>query len=294
MKKGDAAAALEDFKGADALVGVTSTGLAVGQALEKLGRLVEARDKLLEVARIAAKPGESQQIRDARTEADKLQARIAERIPAIKFELTGLPAAVSPVVSIDGEAMLPATLSLPRKVNPGKHAIAGHAEGYQEVQVDVSVAEREQKTAALAFVPIPKTPAVAPAPLPKVSPTPAPHPEPAASKGGFSTWFWAGLGVAGGGLVAGSVTGALSLTKVADIKSRCVENLCPDAEQTNIDSAKLLAHVSTGAFALGGVGLALLGYGLYDSGVFGGKDAHAGLKVEPVVGLGSFALRGTF
>lgn len=291
MKKNDAKAALEDFKGADAIMNVTSTGLAVGQALEKLGRLVEARDKYLEVARLPSKPGESAQIRDARTQADKLQGKVAERIPSIKFELSGLPASVLPTVSVDGEAVLASTLTLPRKVDPGKHVVSGNAEGFKEARVELELAEHEQKAAVLAFVPLPKE---APKVIVKHPPPPLPPPAPPV-KQGFSAFFWAGIGVTAAGIGAGTVTGVMSLGLASDAKANCTGNVCPESEASTIDKSLLLAHISTGSFALGGVGLGLLGYGLYDSGVFGGKaDAKAAFKVEPVVGPGSFTLRGSF
>ena len=289
MKKGETSGALEDFKGADAIMRVTSTGLAVGQALEKLGRLVDARDKYLEVARVPPKPGESNQIRDARAQADKLQGQVAERIPSIKFEVAGLPATVQPTVKVDSEVLDATTLTLPWKVDPGKHVVVGSAAGFNDLALDVVLAEREQKTLTLTFVAVPKT-----ALLPKqVVKTPLLPPPP--EKHGFSAFLWAGIGVTTLGVAAGSVTGVMSLGAVADAKANCPGNVCPETERDTIDNARLLAHLSTGSFALGGLGLGLLGYGLFDSGVFGGdRDAKTAFTVEPLVGPGSFALRGTF
>src|SRR5690606_34610716 len=87
---GDYAGALESFQGADALVGVTSTGLWVGKALLKLGRLIEARDKLYQVSQIPPAPEENDVLREARSEASELQRALADRIPVMTLVIDGL------------------------------------------------------------------------------------------------------------------------------------------------------------------------------------------------------------
>lgn len=290
MKKNETAAALADFQGADALVGVPPTGVAVGQALEQLGRLVEARDKYLSVSRVPLKPSDPAQFRAAQALADKLQTALAARIPSIQFDVSGLPATVVPTVKLDGELVLATTLTLPQKVDPGKHRVTGNATGYTDISIELAVAEVETKTAALVFIALPK--ALVSTPVVKHA---VPAPVPAAEKNGFSPFFWAGMGVTVVGVAAGSVTGVMSLGAASDAKANCTGNACPESERDTIDKSLLLAHVSTGSFALGGLGLAVLGFGLYDSGLFGGaKDKEAAFTVKPVVGPGSFALVGSF
>ncbi|MRG97578.1 tetratricopeptide repeat protein [Polyangium spumosum] len=69
-----------------------------------------------------------------------------------------------------------------------------------------------------------------------------------------------GLGVLGVGV--GAVTGALSFSKVDDIRARCQGNHCLAADRDNAEQARLLGNVSTVAFVVGGAaaaaGVALL------------------------------------
>lgn len=291
LKQGDASGALADFKGADALVGVTSTGLAVGLALEKLGRLVEARDKLLEVTRLPVKPGESAQLRDSRTQAEKLQQAIGARIPSLKVDVTGLPAGVAAAVTLDGSALPPAALGLPRRVDPGAHRVEGTASGFVASAIEVTLAEREERALTLSFAlaaPTTSTPSKAPKNTAGTIVRSPPLSQPSA----FSPLFWTGVGLAGAGVIAGSITGAMSLSGAAEVEEACPGLVCPDERlRPTADRALLLAHVSTGSFALAGVGAALAVVGLV---LPRSPAAHASVHLEPIVGFGVVGLRGAF
>src|SRR5262245_53464167 len=54
---GDLEGALKAYQAADGIMGVPTTGLEVGRALEKLGRLIEARDAFVRVARFPREAG---------------------------------------------------------------------------------------------------------------------------------------------------------------------------------------------------------------------------------------------
>ena len=64
-----------------------------------------------------------------------------------------------------------------------------------------------------------------------------------------------GIGVGGAGVIAGSVTGALSLSAVSSAKEQCDGNVCPAAAKSDADRGKVLGHASTVSFAVGGAGL---------------------------------------
>src|SRR5687768_9838148 len=79
MNQGDTArdeqdyrAALKAYEAADAIMRVPTTGLAVARMHEKLGQLLEARDKALAVARIPAGATEPAAFTTARNEAEQL------------------------------------------------------------------------------------------------------------------------------------------------------------------------------------------------------------------------------
>jgi len=146
------AEALEAFKAADKLVHVTTTGLAVAKTLVQLGRLVEARDKLLAVARIPVRPDEPPPLTRARQEAAQLQQQIAGRIGSVLVRVNGPQSTVGLAVKLDGRAIPNDTLKLPRSVDPGTHRLEATAPGFQRQQIEVSVEEGEQKQLTLDMV----------------------------------------------------------------------------------------------------------------------------------------------
>lgn len=291
---GDFAGALESFQGADALVGVTSTGLWVGKALVKLGRLIEARDKLYQVSQIPGAASESEVLREARTEADELQHQIADLIPEVTITLEGLHEGAQPTIVIDGDVVEQKTLRLPRKVDPGDHVARATARGYHDVEVPFTARERERQTITLTFTPNGE-------PFEDETPT-------TGTEGGISPLVWAGVAIAGAGVVVGAITGGLSLAAAADAKNLCAAgdtgtcqappagaeyDAWQQAGRDERDRALTLGHVSTASFAVAGVGAALMITGF----ILGGSDGEAetsDVAVTPLLGPGFAGLSGTF
>ncbi|MDI3289612.1 tetratricopeptide repeat protein [Polyangium sp. 15x6] len=85
----------------------------------------------------------------------------------------------------------------------------------------------------------------------KVSDRPAPAP----SKGSVVPGVIS-LGVGAIGLGVGAVTGAFSMAKVSDVRSRCQDDHCLSAYRVEADEARTLGQVSTAAFVVGGVAAA--------------------------------------
>lgn len=83
----------------------------------------------------------------------------------------------------------------------------------------------------------------------------AERPTPAPSKGSLVPGVIT-LGVGAVGLGVGAVTGALSMAKVSDVRSRCPDDRCLSAYRPEADEARTLGHVSTAAFVVGGVAAA--------------------------------------
>ncbi|MDI1482682.1 tetratricopeptide repeat protein [Polyangium sp. y55x31] len=81
------------------------------------------------------------------------------------------------------------------------------------------------------------------------------RPAPAPSKGSIVPGVIT-LGVGAVGLGVGAVTGALSMAKVSDVRSRCPDDHCLSAYRAEADEARTLGHVSTAAFVVGGVAAA--------------------------------------
>jgi hypothetical protein len=55
------------------------------------------------------------------------------------------------------------------------------------------------------------------------------------------------------GLGIGTVAGVVSLSKIGDVKGRCVDNQCLPSDRGEVNDAKTMGDISTAAFAVGSV-----------------------------------------
>ena len=100
-----------------------------------------------------------------------------------------------------------------------------------------------------------------------------------------------GFGVAGAGLVAGSITGLMAFGDASSVKNACNGTSCPKSVDSDLQGGRTLGWVSTIAFITAGVGAGLGVLGIFLS--KGGSTTTTG-KVEPWIGVGSAGLRGSF
>lgn len=302
--KGDLKAALKAFAAADALMHVPTTGLELARAQQAIGQLVEARDTALRVTRSPEQPGEPAPFKAARDAASTLADDLGARIPSLTVDVKNVPDGVIPKVAIDGADVPAEVLGQPRKLNPGHHVItakAGTADGKQEVDL----AEKDSKEIAI------ELPAQAAAPPSDkgAQEQAAPEAPPEAPSHGSKLLIFGGFGLAGAGLIAGSVTGLMAMSKANDIKGQCIHGgtVCPPSVDGDLSSAKTMANISTVSFIVAGVGAALGVTGFFVGG--GSPEARPAdapapdaapdpkesrLRVVPWVGLGSAGVTGSF
>jgi hypothetical protein len=282
----DYAGALEAYRGADAIMHLPMTGEALARAQAALGLLLEARDTALHVARLPEQPGENPKYAAARAAAASLADALAARIPSLIVTVSPSPAGLT--LRVDDAPVPPAALTLPRKVNPGKHVVVARAEGFADARVEVSVAERAALPVALALVAraAPLRPVAVPAPGRVAAPAAVP-----ARK--LSPLVYVGFGVGGAGLLVGAVTGGLSLSQTAKLAADCNEakRCAPGtAGADELASATTLANVSNVGLGVGVAG-ALTGV----LGIFLSRRDHAAAPaIKPVVGPSSLGVSGVF
>jgi hypothetical protein len=105
------------------------------------------------------------------------------------------------------------------------------------------------------------TSAAAPPPQPTAPDAPAPPvgapPADAKSERQVSPLVYGAWGVGGVGILVGSVTGILSLSRAARAKEHCVDNRCSDAASADIDASMSLATVADVSFVVGGAFVAV-------------------------------------
>jgi hypothetical protein len=293
--KGDLKAALKAFAGADAIMHVPTTGLEVAKTQSALGLLVEARDTALRIMRSAPTPNEPPPFKQARDAATALNDEIESRIPSVTVTLKNVPDGATPSVTIDDAPVPTAVLGQPRKVNPGHHVIVAKAGG-ADARQEVDVAEKEQKDVAIELPP-PSANATGPGDTTGGTgdATAADQPETRGKSGFSKTLLIGGFSLAGAGVIAGTVTGILSMSKTNSIKSspNCQGSgsiVCGPAENSDISTAKSMATVSTVSFIVAGVGA---GAAIVDL-IFRPKTGGSRVGLVPEIGAGWVGAHGSF
>ena len=295
----DLQAALKAFRAADSIMHVPTTAIEVAKTEALAGLLLEARDHALTLARSKAQPGEPGPFADARTAAQQMANDLDGRIPSVRFVLNG--AKEDAEIRIDDVAIPSAANALPRKLNPGTHMVVVKSGG-AERRATFKVGEKEAKELTLDFAqaavldpPVDKPPTVGPTPAtPLVVPPPVTPDAPSGGNGTRTALVVGGFSLAAVGVIAGSVTGIMSLNQTSDLKAQCPGGRCPASLQSDLDAARTLATVSTVAFIFGGAGAVVGVIGLVLPRGSGAPASTARARVEPWIGVGSLGLRGSF
>jgi len=279
QKAGDLAAAIEDLKAAHAIMNVPTTGLALGKAQIDAGRWVEARDTLLSVTRLPVAGREPYQFTKARKQAKSLATELEPRIPQLELELRGVPKDEPVVVKVDDVEIKTEAISAPLSLNPGSHVVVASI-GDREKRTEVSLSEGSKAALVLDLSGIAGDEA----------PPPRPPPQP---EGGSNLLVPIGFGIAGAGVLVGSITGLMAISKKSSAEKSCVDGRCPPSTHDDIDAGRSLGNVSTIAFVVAGVGA---GIGIW--GLMSPTPTHAekppAASASLWVGVGSAGLRGRF
>ena len=293
-EQGDHKTALDDFQRADSIMHVPTTGLEVGREHEALGQLIEAREAWLAVARLPVDPKEPKPFAEARKEAEQLAEAIVARIPTLKLIVTGLPPNAIPKLTIDELEVSSATIGVPRKIDPGTHSIEVGA-GTASKKDSVELKEGEAKELTLAFTPEDLSGA-GPIQTNEAPPPPEEHPAEGPPPSKRSPLTYVGFGLAGVGIVVGSITGLMSMSKTSTAKQSCVNNQCPRSVHSDLDSAHSLATISTISFIAAGVGagVGLIGLLVSKHPAADAEPAAATAHVEPMIGVGFVGIQGAF
>jgi hypothetical protein len=269
MARGAAAEACPKFEESQRLDPAIGTQFRLADCYEKIGRSASAWSTFLDAAGAARKADEGEREQAARNRARALEPKLTRVAVAVTARVEGLE------IVRGGVAVGEAQWGLPLPVDPGPIAVRATAPGKKPFEtsveakgagrtVEVRVPALEDDPNAVVTPPVPSEPAAAPdqapppsAPAfrnePAASPTPSDDVDPA---GGRRTLA---LVAAAGGLVGigvGAAFGFVSMAKGGDAEGHCRGDIC-DAEGVALrDDAITMGNVSTGAFAVGVVGLA--------------------------------------
>jgi hypothetical protein len=256
-QKGDLRGALERFKAAHGYGQTPVTGLELGKTHMQLGEIIEAREVFLSIARLKVASDETEKSASARTEAAELAEQLRPRIPTIVVKVSGVNPDTPAQVAVDGISTPVVSLSSTRKVNPGEHTIVVRASGREEKR-SASLAEGETKEVDVVFTDAsPKSTDGATSD----GASAADHPTGGGRSVHVATWIGLGVGVAG--LALGSVTGVMALGKAGNVKDACQGLSCPTSARSDVEDGRTVGNVSTIAFAVGAVGLAMAAVGFF-------------------------------
>jgi hypothetical protein len=215
--QGDLGGAIEKLKTAQALAHTPIISLELGRAYSAVGKLVEARETLLSVARLPVRPEETGRSRAARTQSAQLAEQLRPRIPTLSITIKG--AASSPVtVTMDGIPVSEEALSAPRLVNPGPHTVAARSAAGATAEAAVDLKESEARELVVTLPPLPAPPPEAgqpsPATAPAVSSADREAAAPTSSKSGALALSL--LGAGGAVAIAGGVLMGVEIGRAKD------------------------------------------------------------------------------
>lgn len=290
FQRGDFETASDRLEKAYTVLRVPSLGLWSARALVKLGKLVEASGRYLEVTTLEVSGGDVEVQQQSQSEAKVELDELAARIPTLVVQLDGaLPSETT--VMLGGRPLSTPLVGEQLSLNPGRHVVeARHGKDLQTGEVTLQ--EGQHETLVLRFAaPAPVAPPVAVAP---VAPVVAPPADSGRTGSGQRTVGYALLIGGAAGVVFGGVTGAIAMSKWSGLKDDgCDDGRCPteggpssgDVDSYNgMRSLSTIGFVAGGALAAGGVVLLVTAPSQ--------KSQQSALSLR--LGPGSAALAGKF
>lgn len=289
---GNCADAVDRLTRAEKMYHAPTTLARLGECQIATGKVVEGTENLNRVIREVLPANAPPPFFAAQERAKTLYAEAKPKIAMLKIAVAVQPG-VEPIVTIDGERVPVANLNTNRPTNPGTHQIEATAAGFKKTSQKIQLAEGGADSVALTLEADPNAPKeerVGEKPL--VAPPAEPEPQKKSSVVAPVVAF----GVGAAGLAVGAIFGAMAMGKKGELEDVCGPNrtACPASSQSDLDSGKTFGTVSTIGFVVGGVGVAA-GAVMLITGWPKTSAARSGsVTVEPRVGLGSFALAGSF
>jgi hypothetical protein len=296
LRDKDYSTAADRYTRALALVHAPTLLRDLARAQLGLGKLVDAHETYSLIIREGvaadAPPPWVKALEDAKAEI----APLTPRLPWMTISVSG-PA--HPRVTIDGAPIAEASLGVKRAADPGRHEIRAMASGYYTAKKTILLHEGE--SIKIAFE------------LEDAPPDAAPKDEEETGMVSVATVVdpvWrkpvtiGAFALGGAGIVVGSVTGILAMTKHNKLATDCPDANCTTLPQKKeIDTYRALGMVSTIGFVAGGVGvgagvvlLLVKPQTLVQQPTESDKPqpARTSFSWSPFVGIGSAGVEGTF
>lgn len=301
---GDYTTASAKLEKAYAVLKAPSLGLWSARALAKIGKLVEAAERYVDVSRLQTSGGDVAVHEQAKKDAASEHAALVPRIPKLQVRVTGVEER-EVAVTIDGVTLANALIGEHSPVNPGTHNVVGKR-GDETVEERVSIAAGSEQSIELKFKggPLPEASSAAGAgaldeqgrPVSGSDSSDRYSVDPAArSRRGnpaLRTLGWIGLIGGGAAVAGGAVTGII----VLDWRSQIENDEKLGRNQGTRDRYDTLRIITLASLISGGVlttaGIVILA--VTPSGSGAQNDVERGRFVAVDVGPGSVGVKGAF
>ncbi|MGA7119409.1 MAG: hypothetical protein WBY94_04885 [Polyangiaceae bacterium] len=247
---GNCEQAIEKLERAEKLHHAPTTASRLGECQIETGRLVAGTETLQRVVRTPLPPNAPPVFLDSWMRARTVLERWLSKVPALRVSVRA-PTGAKVRVTIDGDALPDVLLDNDRPTDPGPHKVVASAAGCLSTSKDITLGESETRSLAIDLEPDPHYSASqedVPQRLPATARS-APH-------GGMSAAPAIAFVLGGLGLVAGAVSGVVVAVESADLSKICSSSkVCPQEKQSELNSARSWADVSTVGFGVAGAGL---------------------------------------
>jgi len=285
--------AIEKLTRAEALHHAPTILGRLGECQVNVGEVVTGTENLNMVVREVLPATAPKVFRDAQERAQKVLTAATPKIAYLLIHVT--PADAKASVAVAGKSVPAALLGAERPTDPGTHQVTATAEGFKPASTSVTLADGahqeitlvlERDPNAIAALPATTTAAVA------TTGNDTSTADPSAKKSKMPAFIAFGIG--GAGLLTGAITGGLAMSKASD----CPNKVCES--QSDLDSAKSMATVSTIGFSVGiagvAVGTILLLTGNHSSEKATRTEERPAPKfaMQPWVGVSSVGVAGSF
>ncbi len=284
---GNYEAALERFTRASELVSAPTLIVRQAECLEKLGQLVEAAAAYRKAAQFPVDDSATEPFRLAVATAQSRSAAIEARASHLEV-IVQAPDPDAVLVTLNDQPLPVSQRQKALELNPGRYRVRATA-GSQSAFEEVTLEEGSRRQVTLRLLPAAAPPAP-PSSQPAIVHDSPREPKPSTSL--VPTLGWISLGVGAAGLLTGIGTGieVFHLRHELD-KSGCINTVCGPGQDGDVHTYNSLRVVSTSAFVVGGVGLAV-GSALF---YFAPRSDRAGREhFTPWVDIGSAGFSGRF
>jgi len=104
-----------------------------------------------------------------------------------------------------------------------------------------------------------------------------------------------GFGLTAAGLIVGTIAGGIAVSKTSTLRDECGGTVCPKSRQSDIDSAKNMAGLSTVSFVVAAIGavVGINGLLLWNADR-PAASSSAKVRWRPAIGLRSAGIEGSF